>query len=177
MYLIFNIFLNCPIHVIHAIHTTVNSYKRKCCPMPVFNISNNKTTTRKPVGFTQSCFLSFACTPCRRVHAHHAVMCAHTMSCACTPCRHVCAHHAVMCTHHVVCAHTMSCVCTPCHHVNTHHVMCVHTTPSCARTPCCVHARDVVHTTPWCTFQSNLTPKSCDHSSQPISRLHSLKSL
>ena len=32
------------------------------------------------------------------------------------------------------------------------------------------------YTTPWCTFQPNLIPKSCDQSSQPITSLHSLKS-
>ena len=129
--------------------------------------------TRKPVGFTQSCFLSFACTPCRRLRAHHAVVCMHTWSsCVWTPHHHVCAHH-------FVCMHTTLCVCTPCHCVCAHHVVCVHTT-SCACTPrrvCAHHAVVCMHTTPWCTFQSNLTPKSCDHSSQPIRRLHSLKSL
>ena len=146
----------------------------------------------------QSCFLSFACTPCC-VRAHHAIMCMHTMpSCARTP-HCVCAHHAV------VCMHTTLCVCTP-RPVRAHYaVLCTHTTSSCAHhtvvctntTSLCahhtimcthtmscmgtphhrVHAHNVVHTTPWCAFQSNLTPKSCDHSSQPIRRLHSLKSL
>ena len=104
--------------------------------------------------------LSCACTPCHHVHAHHAIMCMHTTpSCACTPCCHVC-------THHIMCMHTMPlCVCTPHHHVCAHHViMCMHTMPSCVHTPHHVHAKDIVHTMPWCTFQSNLTPKSCDHS-------------
>ena len=70
----------------------------------------------------QSCFLSFACTPRRRVRAHHAVVCMHTTSCVCTP---PCYVHA----HHVMCMHTMLCVCTPCRCVRAHHaVMCMHTT-------------------------------------------------
>ena len=65
-----------------------------------------KSKTRKPVGLMQSCFLSFSCTPRPRVHAHHALVCMHTMpSCAHTPRHHV---HA----HHVVCVHMT--LCTPC---------------------------------------------------------------
>ena len=58
---------------------------------------------------------------CRAVffhlHAHHIVVCVHTMpSCVCTPCHHV--RHT-----------TPLCACTPCHHVHAHHaVMCMHTT-------------------------------------------------
>ena len=100
--------------------------------------------TRKPVGFTQSCFLSFACTPCHRVHAHHAVMCIHTTPlCAHTP-RCVHAHHTIMCVH------TMSCVCTPRHHVCAHHIMCMHTMLLCVHTPRCVRAHHAImcaHTT------------------------------
>ena len=58
------------------------------------------------------------------LHAHHVVMCVHTMpSCSCTP--HCCvhAHHTVMCMHT-----TLLCVCTPHHCVCAHHVMCMHTT-------------------------------------------------
>ena len=89
---------------------------------------------------------------CRAVffhlHAHHAVVCVHTMpSCACTP-LHVCAHHAI------VYMHTTSCVCTPCCHVHTHHVMCVDTTLSCGCTPC-----RHVHTTLFCAC----TPRHCVH--------------
>ena len=131
---------------------------------------------KKPVGFTQSCFLSFACAP-HRVHAHHAIVCTHTtLSCAHTPRCHVCAHHivcthtttscvctphcvhthhAIMCVHAhhaIMCVHTTSCACTPHHCVCAHHIMCMHTT-SCSCTPChCVHAHDIVHTTLWCTF-------------------------
>ena len=133
--------------------------------------------------FSASFWICCVCTPC---HVHHAV---YTTSC--TPC-HV--HHAMYtmpctsrCAHHIV--YTMPCTphcahhimyttsCTPCH---VHHV--VYTTPY---TPHHVHHSTphtpwyttFLHTMLWCTFQSNLTPKSCDHSSQPIRRLHSLKSL
>ena len=122
--------------------------------------------TRKPVGFMQSCFLSFACTPCHCVHAHHAIMCVHTTpSCARTPC-HVHAHHAVMC------AHTMSCVCTPYRCVCAHHaVMCMHTMPLCACTPCRVCAHHAIphhvraHHTIVCmhTMLCACTPQHCVH--------------
>ena len=77
-----------------------------------------------------------ACTP--------HIVCTHTTLCACTPCCHLHAHHTIVCTH------TMPlCVHTPCHHVHMHHVVCVHTT-SCACTPhrcVCAHHIVCVHTT------------------------------
>ena len=54
----------------------------------------------------QSCFLSFACTPCHCVHAHHTVVCTV-----------VCMHTTLSCAHHaIVCAHTT--LCTPCRGVH-----------------------------------------------------------
>ena len=50
-------------------------------------------------------------------------------------------------------------------------------TTSCP--PWCTQVHHVVsprYTMPWCTFQSNLIPKSCDHCSQPIRSLHSMNS-
>ena len=116
-----------------------------------------------------------ACTPCGVHYAHHVVN-MHTMV------HH--AHHMVYTMHTTyTCTPWYTTWCTPCTPCGVHHAH--HSTPWYTTwcTPCtpwyttwwCTPHHGV-HLA-WCTFQSNLTPKLCDHSSQPIRRLHSLKSL